>query len=140
MNKSAIVAAVDGWQCFKHDLLRARAQRSNGGWANYFLLHVGSDEAGLMVLDILDRPPCAVIREIYVLPDFRQGGLGDQLLSHAQTVAEHRLLRTLKLEVRPLDASTSLEWLTQWYLKRGFREDPTRPAEMIKEFAGSTVS
>ncbi|WP_425125690.1 GNAT family N-acetyltransferase [Burkholderia gladioli] len=67
-----------------------------------------------MVLDILDRPPCAVIREIYVLPDFRHGGLGDQLLSHAQTVAERRLLRTLKLEVRPLDASTSLEWLTQW--------------------------
>ncbi|KVD73288.1 hypothetical protein WI89_12295 [Burkholderia ubonensis] len=82
----------------KKELARWFVDRTDG-WAHYFLARVDSEETGLLVLDILDRPRCGVVREIFVAPSFRQRGVADVLLRHAQTVAASSLLPTLELEV-----------------------------------------
>ncbi|MBN3813425.1 GNAT family N-acetyltransferase [Paraburkholderia sp. Ac-20347] len=126
------VVEIQDWQNLKSDLLRERARRSAGGWAHFFIAHVGSEEAGILVLDILDRPPRASIHEIFVLSEYRLRGVGGTLLMHAVDVAKFKLLPTLDLEVFPLDTATSREFLTQWYFRSGFDAEQGCARRMVR--------
>ncbi|MGS1035943.1 GNAT family N-acetyltransferase (plasmid) [Burkholderia glumae] len=114
------VVVIPEWQAPQNDALRERARLSAGGWAHFFIARVGIKEAGLLVLDLLDRPPHASIREIFVLPAYRRRGVARELLKHAIGIAKGNHLPKIVLEVRPLDSATSREFLTQWYRRSGF--------------------
>lgn len=126
------VVALSEWENLSDDGLRQRAQKSVGGWAHFFLARVGQNEAGLLVLDLLTRPPSASIREIFVVPGYRRRGIGEGLLAHAEAVARQSALPTLYLQVHPLDGDTSRQFLTQWYGRNGFIAERGHSDKMTK--------
>ncbi|NIF54824.1 GNAT family N-acetyltransferase [Burkholderia sp. Ax-1724] len=132
MGATIEVLEFSEWRNLASKLLLERAKLSDGGWAYFFLARIGDDEAGLLVLDLLDRPPCAFIREIFVVPIYRRNRVGATLLAHAEMVARRNHLPMLRLEAYPLDDGTSREFLTRWYLRNGFSVEHGRADRMAK--------
>ncbi len=126
------VVELSEWENISDEGLRQRAQKSAGGWAHFFLARVGPNEAGLLVLDLLTRPPSANVREIFVVPGYRRMGIGEGLLAHAEVVARQRALPTLHLQVHPLVEDTSRQFLTQWYRRSGFITEGGHSDKMTK--------
>lgn len=135
MITNVIVSDLCDWRSLANSQLRARAAKSTGGWAHFFVARVGTQEAGILVLDLLDRPPCASIREIFVSPCYRRRKVGETLLAHAEKVARRENLLRIVLEAHPLDTDTSREFLVQWYRTNGFITVDGHPGKMTKELA-----
>lgn len=79
--------------------------------------------------------------EIYVLEQFRAMGIGNQLLSLAETVALDSGCTTLRLTARSLDQEfINDENLMSWYGRKGFIRDSSDPGGMQKSLTNEIMS
>lgn len=70
-----------------HPLLRERvAKGKRPGTSEFVALHNGV-ETGLLIFEHFPNHSLGLVYEIYVLSKFRATGVGNLLLSHAETVA-----------------------------------------------------
>lgn len=86
----------------------------------YFVLEIGPNPAGCVAIRRSDDR-AGEIERLAVLPEFRRGGCGNQLLEHALQV-----LRDLGLTRAELAIIASHTDLRDWYIRRGFASTGTK--------------
>lgn len=124
-----------------HPLLRERVEKGKRpGTSEFVALHNGV-ETGLLIFEHFPNHSLGLVYEIYVLAEFRATGVGNLLLSHAETVALSSKCKTLRLFARSLDQEfIKDENLMCWYSSKGFIRDAHEPGWMQKKLrTASTI-
>ncbi len=93
---------------------------------------VNGDEAGLLSYEDWSHQALGFIYEIFVLPEFRQQGIGAILLSYAENHAFQLSCTHIRLKPYPLDQKTDRERLLAWYTKNGYFQKTDEPEIMEK--------
>ena len=104
----------------KNQLLRERAQHAKVERSRQFVAHENENELAYLSFDNRSDIDTGVLYEIFVLPQYRNHGLGTALVSFAEGIA--RTIGSVRMRVSPraFDASVNQDWLETWYLKQGY--------------------
>ncbi len=104
----------------KNEILLGRVMQGRSPKTREFIALRDGVEAGLLIYEDWGRPE-GFIYEIFVLRDFRKGGVGTWLLSYAEQIAAQLGRTCVRLTVRSLDRDElSDEGLTSWYEEKGY--------------------
>lgn len=101
-------------------ILYYRANRAHGGRSQTFIVMMEEEEAGFLSYEDWSEEYIGFIYEIYVLPQFRNRGVGKLLLSYAEGKASELNCRYIRLKPYPLDERTDKDSLIAWYEKEGY--------------------
>lgn len=101
-------------------LLRERAGRAKVANTRQFVAYQDRMEAGYLSFDDRSEIKTGVLYEIFVLPEFRQQGVGSQLILFAENLARSIGCQRIRLSLKAFDQSVSQNWLKSWYEKRGY--------------------
>ncbi|WP_282354623.1 GNAT family N-acetyltransferase [Pseudomonas sp. PS01303] len=126
------VLKIDSIGALKSPVLCERAERAHGGRSQEFVMVVNMHEAGLLSYDDWSHQAVGFISEIFVLPEFRQQGIGALLLSYAENHALQLRCTHIRLKPYPLDQETDSERLVAWYTKNDYFQKPDEPEIMEK--------
>lgn len=118
----------------KNKLLRERAQQAKVERSRQFVAHENENELAYLSLDNRSDINTGVLYEVFVLPQYRNHGLGTALVSFAEGVARTTGSARMRVSPRALDASVSPHWLETWYLKRGYLVTNDGSSELEKSF------
>lgn len=119
-----------------HPFLRERIEKGKRPGTREFVALIDGVEAGLLIFEHFPNNSLGFVYEIYVLEKFRAIGVGNQLLSRAETVALDSACKTLRLTARSLDREfINDENLRSWYGRKGFIRDASDPDGMQKNLA-----
>ena len=123
-----------------HPLLHERvAKGKRPGTSEFVALH-NDVEAGLLIFEHFPNLSLGLVYEIYVLAEFRATGIGNLLLSHAETVALSSECKTLRLFARSLDQEfIKDENLMSWYSRKGFSRDANDTGWMQKNLGSAST-
>lgn len=77
-------------------------------------------EAGFLSVEDFESQDFSLIQTIFVLPTFRNLGLGNALLSFAEILAIEKGYPLVWLRPRSLDPAIDEEFLVQWYERKGY--------------------
>ena len=127
------VIKIESVNVLKNSILSAREKRAHGGRSQEFVAVVNGSEAGLLSYEDWSHQSIGFIYEIFVLPEFRQQGIGMLLLSHAESQALQLCCKYIRLKPYPLDNQTDLKRLVAWYAKKGYVKDVAEPEVMEKD-------
>ena len=101
---------------------------------------IDGQEAGLLIFEPLSNGYFGLVYEIFVLPKFRGMGVGNLLLSRAETVALDSACKALRLYARSLDQEfINDESLMSWYGRKGFTQDASDPGWMQKNLMSAST-
>ena len=112
--------------------LRDRAERWHCPRSKEFVAHQDGVETGLLSYEEWSNDKPGFICEIFVLPSFRQQGIGGSLLSHAESYALQLGCKSVRLKPYSLDQAFDQSRLIAWYAKEGYRQIPGDPEHMVK--------
>lgn len=112
--------------------LRHRAERWHCPRSKEFLASQDGVEAGLLSYEEWSNDKPGFICEIFVLPSFRQQGIGMSLLLHAESYALQLGCRSVRLKPYSLDQAFDQSQLISWYLKKGYCQIPGDHEHMMK--------
>lgn len=104
-----------------NDFIRVRAILARVDRSRQFLARLNEREAGYLSYDDRSNIKTGVIYELFVLPEFRQQGVGSRLVSFAEDLALSLKCSRMRLSPTPFDQSVSQAQLNSWYMKRGYR-------------------
>lgn len=124
---------VEPVNALKNPILSERAKRAHGGRSQEFVAVVNGEEAGLLSYEDWSHQSVGFIYEIFVLPKFRQQGIGELLLSYAESQALRLHCTYIRLKPYPLDKETERERLVAWYTKNSYFQKPAEPDIMEKD-------
>ncbi len=116
----------------KSNVLLERATRAHGGRSQEFLALLNGEDAGLLSYEDWSDQAVGFIYEIFVLPSFRQQGVGAFLMSHAEHHAVQLKCRCLRLRPYALDQEPERDQLIGWYSRMGYVLAPNDPDHMEK--------
>jgi GNAT superfamily N-acetyltransferase len=132
---------VEETHAVNHPLLRERVEKGKRSGTREFLAFFDGVEAGLLIFEHFPNNSLGFVYEIYVLEQFRAMGIGNQLLSLAETVALDSGCTTLRLTARSLDQEfINDENLMSWYGRKGFIRDSSDPGGMQKSLTNEIMS
>ncbi|MCY0852544.1 GNAT family N-acetyltransferase [Cupriavidus sp. D39] len=121
MERSLETTRISGPGDIKDSVLHTRATEGwRDAWTRGFVALTDGCESGLLMLDFYERTSTARVYEIFVLGRFRQRRIGTGLMELAEAEARKYGAKLLELEAHPLDESTDLLTLRQWYSTKGF--------------------
>lgn len=100
--------------------LRERAEYAKGIRTRQFKAVQNDTELGYLSFDDRSDIKTGVLYEIFVLPQFRQRGIGSQLVSFGEDLARSIGCKRVRLSARAFDQSVGQSWLEWWYKKRGY--------------------
>lgn len=126
------VLRIDCIDVLKSPILCERAKRAHGGRSQEFVMMANGREAGLLSYEDWSHQAVGFIYEIFVLPEFRQQGVGALLLSYAENHALQLRCTHIRLKPYPLDQETDPNFLIVWYTKNGYFQKPDEPQIMEK--------
>lgn len=127
---------IEEIQAADHPFLRERIERGKRPGTREFVALIDGVDAGLLIFEHFPNGSLGLVYEIFVLPEFREIGVGNLLLSHAETVALNSECLTLRLMARSLDQEViDDENLATWYGRKGFIRDASDPSWMQKSLA-----
>ncbi|EIU7089663.1 GNAT family N-acetyltransferase [Pseudomonas aeruginosa] len=129
------VLKIDSIDALKSPVLYERAKRAHGGRSQEFVMIASGHEAGLLSYEDWRQQSDGFIYEIFVLPEFRQQGIGAMLLSYAENYALQLRCARIRLKPYPLDQETDPERLVAWYTKNGYFQIPDEPEILEKSLA-----
>ncbi len=115
-----VVLKIDSIDALNNPTLRERAKRAHGGRSQEFVMAINGCEAGLLSYEDWSQQTVGFIYEIFVLPEFRQQGIGAILLSYAENYALQLRCTRIRLKPYPLDQETNRERLVAWYTKNSY--------------------
>jgi GNAT superfamily N-acetyltransferase len=104
----------------KNQSLRARAQQAKVVRSRQFIAHENKIEVAYLSFDDRSDINTGVIYEVFVLPQYRNCGLGKVLVSFSEEIARSIGYARMRLSPRAFDASVKQNWLDSWYLKQGY--------------------
>jgi GNAT superfamily N-acetyltransferase len=134
------VLKIDPFKDLKSPILCMRTKRARGSNSQEFVVLEDGEEAGLLSYQDWSNQSVGFIYEIFILPEFRQQGIGALLLSHAENQALQ--LRHVYIRLKPyaLDHETDRERLVAWYTKNGFFPKLDEPEIMEKDLTSKVRS
>lgn len=100
--------------------LRDRINKGHAGRSIEFLATVDTEEAGFLSYEDRSDERLGFIYEIFVLPSFRNRGVGTYLLSQAEQLAIQLNCNVARLKPYALDYETDPDRLKSWYMKAGY--------------------
>lgn len=131
---------VEETNAVSHPFLRERVKKGKRLGTREFVALIDGAEAGLLIFEHFPDNSLGFVYEIYVLEKFRAMGVGNLLLSRAETVALDSACKTLRLTARALDReSLNDENLVSWYGRKGFIRDASDPGGMQKNLASAST-
>lgn len=104
----------------REQLLRERAERAKAVRTRQFVALRDKREIGYLSFDDRSEIKVGVLYEILVLPQFRQQGVGSQLIIFAEKLARSVGCQRIRLSPKAFDQSVSQNWLESWYEKHGY--------------------
>lgn len=117
--------------------LRDRIDRGHASRSIEFLATVDSEEAGFLSYEDRSDERLGFIYEIFVLPSFRNRGVGIYLLSQAEQFATQLNCNVARLKSYALDHETDPDRLTAWYTKAGYLPIADDPEHLQKQLGAS---
>lgn len=118
-------------------MLRDRICRGHGGRSIEFLAMEGSDEAGFLSYEDRSDERLGFIYEIFVLPPFRNRGVGTYLLQQAEKYAIELNCNVARLKPFALDNDTDQIQLMAWYKSMGYFPIENDPEHLQKPLGAS---
>jgi GNAT superfamily N-acetyltransferase len=109
--------------------------RHRSGISKCLLAKVEQEEVGIMIVDLYDPPSALFIYYIYVVPNFRNQGIGSKLLWFAESMASKRGNPSVVLQPNEIEQGFSIQDLRSWYTKRGYSDRKSDPKRMAKILA-----
>ena len=106
--------------------------RHRSGISKSFLAKIEQQEIGIMIVDLYDPPYPLFIYYIYVVPNFRNQGIGSKLLRFAESMASKRGNPSVALQPHEIEKGYSLQTLRFWYIRRGYSDRESDPKRMAK--------
>lgn len=100
--------------------LRDLAERAEGGRSRRFIAKFKEHEVGFLCYDDWADQSNGFVYEIYVLPAYRQIGIGNSLLSYAEDLARSLGCTSIRLEPHAFDRTVTLDLLLSWYANKGY--------------------
>lgn len=117
-----------------HDItLRKRAEKGHCSRSQEFVALLNGQEVGLLSYEDWSENQLGFIYEIFVLPPFRRQGIGEALLSHAESYAQQLGCKSVELKPHPLDQKPDKKQLISWYMKASYRAS-VEIAEHLEKF------
>ena len=102
------------------------------GISKCFLANIEQEEVGIMIVDLYDPPFPLFINYIYVVPNFRNQGIGSNLLRFAEGMASKHGNPSVALQPNEIEQGFSIQALRSWYAKRGYSDRESDPKRMAK--------
>ncbi|WP_271103857.1 GNAT family N-acetyltransferase [Pseudomonas tohonis] len=100
--------------------LRELAERAKNGRSLLYIAKTGTLEVGFLCYDDWSDQGSGFIYEIFVLPEFRNQGVGLALLQYSENLAHRLKCTSVRLEPHAFDGTIDLNWLISWYKKQGY--------------------
>lgn len=101
-------------------VLRDRADRAKNHRSRNFIAKLNQHEVGFLCYEDWSEQFNGFIYEIYVLPAYREQGIGNRLLSHAEELARSLGHTSIRLEPRNFDQTVTQDLLRSWYASKGY--------------------
>jgi GNAT superfamily N-acetyltransferase len=106
--------------------------RHRSGISKCLLAKIEQEEVGIMIVDLYDPPFPLFIYYMYVVPNFRNQGIGSKLLRFAEGMASKRGNPSIALQPDEIEQGFSIQALRSWYTKRGYSDRESDPKRMAK--------
>ena len=100
--------------------LQERAVRAKVTGSRQFVSLHDKKEVGYLSFDEHMEIKTGVLYEVFVLPQFRQQGIGSRLVIFGEDFARSIGCQRVRLSPRAFDQSVTQSWLESWYGKRGY--------------------
>jgi len=100
--------------------LRERARQAKVLRSRQFVARENEVEVAYLSFDDLSEINTGVLYEILVLPQYRNRGLGKELIGFAEGIARSIGCNCVRLSPRAFDNSVNQTWLESWYLSQGY--------------------
>ena len=131
---------VEETHAVTHPFFRERVVEGKRRGTREFVALIDGVEAGLLIFEHFPNNSLGIVYEIYVLAKFRAMGVGNLLLSRAETVALDSACKTLRLLARSLDREfINDENLMSWYGRKGFIRDAGDSGWMQKNLTSAST-
>lgn len=121
----------------KNIFLRERAMRAHGGRSREFVALLDGEEVGFLSYEDWSDRSQGFIYEIFVLLNFRQQGIAESMLLHAENHAFLLGCKSVKLKPYALDQEPGTSRLISWYSKMGYLQSSDDPEVIEKRFSRS---
>lgn len=115
------------------DELRSRLQKAHNVRTIEYVAFINDEEVAALSYEDWSSKSLAFIFEIFVLPKYRNAGLGTRLLAFAENKAIKLGCLDIQLDSYPLDKSTDRNWLFSWYEKQGYQKKTVSSERMYKK-------
>ena len=100
--------------------LRERAQQAKVARSRQFVAREDGIESAYLSFENRSDINTGVIYELFVLPQYRNRGLGSALVCFAERITRSIGCGRVRLSPRAFDASVDQNWLESWYAKQGY--------------------
>lgn len=97
-----------------------------------FLLLLDGKEAAFLAFEDWSDQSLGFIYEIYVLPEFRHKGLGNELLEYAEELCITLGCDHLELEANNIEPAVNKDTLVSWFSRKGFTKAESNTERMTK--------
>lgn len=102
------------------------------GISKCLVAKIEQEEVAIMIVDLYDPPFPLFIYYMYVVPNFRNQGIGSELLRFAENMAFKRGNPSVALQPHEIEQGFSIQALRSWYTKRGYSDRESDPKRMAK--------
>jgi len=116
----------------KNTIIQERAKQARNGKSQEYVAKFNGSESAFLSFEDWSDKSLGFIFEIFVLPDFREQGIGAELLLYAESLAMKLGCSVIQLEPYAFDRSVSSEWLVSWYRKKGYNIKASDTEKMEK--------
>ncbi len=105
--------------------------------ASLYLIYLQGEEVAFVSIDHLPGTTELLIYEILLDPAYRGRGIGTAIMREIEAFAVRRGYERILLCPQPLDPNITIEALTRWYARLGFRRSSRSRDVMEKELSPS---
>ena len=121
----------------KNEVLCDRARRANIVRSTEFIVIDNDTELALLSYEDWSERSEGFVYEIFVLPPYRNNGIGSFLLSYAEDLAIKLGCTRICLKPYSLDKDIDNQWLIEWYAKKGYQRNTVETEIMEKNLVAA---
>ena len=116
----------------RNNTLRERLESARCGRSQEFLALLNEEEVGILSYEDWSDQSFGFIYLIFVLPSFRQQGVGASLLAKAEHYALQLNCNSVRLKPYALDDVTDQHLLQAWYTSMDYSQTTDNPEHVEK--------
>lgn len=124
---------IDSSNPAKNPIIQCHANRARCEFSTEFVVVENNVEVAFLCYENNPRHLSGFIYEIYVISEFRNHGLGNEILSFAESLAKKDQKSAVKLKPYALDRTIDVNILIEWYKRKGYSWATDDPCKMEKQ-------